>query len=310
MKWVKLGKIYRPSGKKNWARSHAANPTAEHIKDDCFRIYFSTRDDKNRSSIGYIVIDLKEPTRILDEASDAVLSPGELAMFDDSGASIGCVVSLGEARFLYYMGWNLSVTVPWKNSLGLAISESPGKPFVRYSRFPVMELNEIDPYTISYPWVVKEGNRFRMWYGSNLKWGPVKSDMLHVLKYAESEDGITWDRPNKIVIDSESPDEYAICRPTVLHEDGVYYMWFCSRGHRYRIHLAESLNGIDWNRKGQDPGIDVSAAGWDSEMIEYPCVFKHNAKKYMLYAGNGYGETGFGIAVSADNRANPHADAC
>src|SRR5678815_3998205 len=102
MKWKKLGRIYQPSGKKEWARSYAANPTAEHIKDDLFRIYFSTRDDKNRSSIGWIVIDLKEPGKILEEAADPVLSPGELAMFDDSGASIGCIINVGEARFLYY----------------------------------------------------------------------------------------------------------------------------------------------------------------------------------------------------------------
>ena len=27
---------------------------------------------------------------------------------------------------------------------------------------------------------------------------------------------------------------------------------------------------MTWKREGQDPGIDVSGDGWDSEMIEYP----------------------------------------
>ena len=43
--------------------------------------------------------------------------------------------------------------------------------------------------------------------------------------------------------------------------------------------------------------IDVSLVGWDSEMIEYPFVFEHKNKRYMLYNGNHYGKTGFGIAV-------------
>ena len=296
-RWKKLGRIYQPSGAKDWAVSHAANPVAEHINGDLFRIYFSTRDRQNRSSIGSIVIDITEPNKILEEASEPVLSPGDLAMFDDSGASIGCIVNCGETRFLYYMGWNLSVTVPWKNALGLAISEAPGKPFLRYSRFPIVDLNETDPYTISYPWVMKEGDKFRMWYGSNLKWGPRKADMMHVLKYAESRDGVAWDRPNKVVIDSTGPDEYAICKPTVLYDGSMYSMWFSSRGETYRIHLAESLNGIDWQRKGRDPGIDVSPEGWDSEMIEYPNVFKHGGYRYLLYSGNGFGRTGFGMAV-------------
>jgi len=32
-------------------------------------------------------------------------------------------------------------------------------------------------------------------------------------------------------------------------------------------------------------------------MIEYPYVFDHGGEKYMLYNGDSYGRTGFGIAV-------------
>mgnify|MGYP001590701890 CR=1 FL=1 len=297
MKWRKLGQIYQPSGMMNWAHSHAANPIVEHIEDDFFRVYFSTRDDKNRSSIGYVVIDINKPHKIIEESLEPVLSPGDLGMFDDCGVSIGCIVVVGEARYLYYMGWNLAVTVPWKNAIGLAVSKSPGQPFKRYSRFPVIGLDEIDPYTISYPWIIIESGCFKMWYGSNLKWGPRQVDMLHVIKYAESDDGIHWKRENRIAINSNSTKEYAICKPCVLRDETGYLMWFCSRGDKYRIHYARSQDGIYWERLGKDPGIDVSASGWDSEMIEYPCIFDHKGRRYMLYAGNGYGRTGFGIAV-------------
>ncbi|MDR0233611.1 MAG: hypothetical protein LBI31_02235 [Zoogloeaceae bacterium] len=33
------------------------------------------------------------------------------------------------------------------------------------------------------------------------------------------------------------------------------------------------------------------------EMIEYSIVFDHGRQRYMLYNGNGYGKTGFGLAV-------------
>jgi hypothetical protein len=39
--------------------------------------------------------------------------------------------------------------------------------------------------------------------------------------------------------------------------------------------------------------------GWDSEMIEYPFVFEHDGLRYMLYNGNGYGRSGFGLAVAS-----------
>ncbi len=32
-------------------------------------------------------------------------------------------------------------------------------------------------------------------------------------------------------------------------------------------------------------------------MICYPFIFDHKGKRYMLYNGNDYGKTGFGLAV-------------
>lgn len=297
MKWRKIGKLFQPSGEYEWARSHAANPVAEHIEGDLFRIYFSSRDSKNRSSIGYVVVDLGADGKVVDVPREPVLRPGDLAMFDDCGVSIGCILQVGEARYLYYMGWNLAVTVPWKNAIGLAVSESQDRPFRRVSRFPIVPLDETDPYTISYPWVMRDGGAYRMWYGSNLHWGQEKKDMLHVIKYAESVDAIHWIRKGQIAIDSESPEENAICKPCVVKDADFYRMWFCSRGETYRIQQAVSEDGFSWARLGADPGIDVSTDGWDSNMIEYPNVFDHRGRRFLLYAGNDFGKTGFGLAV-------------
>jgi hypothetical protein len=297
MRWRKLGKIFQPSGQHDWALSHAANPTPEQIDGDIFRIYFSARDAKNRSSIGYVVVDVSANGRVLEVPGEPVLRPGDLGMFDDCGASIGCILRVGEARYLYYMGWNLAVTVPWKNALGLAVSESADQPFQRWSRFPIVPLDEVDPFTISYPWVMHDSGRYRMWYGSNLRWGPEKEDMLHVIKYAESTDAVHWEKNNRIVIDSAAPDENAICRPCVVRDADCYRMWFCSRGKKYRIERAISEDGITWTRLGRDEGIDVSPEGWDSDMIEYPSVFDHGGQRFLLYAGNNFGATGFGLAV-------------
>jgi predicted GH43/DUF377 family glycosyl hydrolase len=296
MKWTKLGRIYVPSGDLPWAHAYAANPVAEHIEDDLFRVYFSSRDQENRSSIASIEIDIRNPGRVLRNPETPVVTPGELAMFDDSGVSIGCILPVGTKRYLYYMGWHLTIRVPWQNALGLAISDEANAPFRRHSRFPVVALDEIDPYTISYPWVAVEDGRFRMWYGSNIAWGSKKEDMRHLIKYAESEDGIHWDRRDLTAIGFSHPGEYAICKPCVRKDNGVYLMWFCARGQSYRIYCAESDDGISWRRR-PEPALDVSESGWDSEMVEYPFVFDHKGARYMLYAGNGFGKTGFGLAL-------------
>lgn len=296
-RWRKLGRVYAPDGSKPWMHAYAANPVAEWLGEDRFRIYFSSRDARNRSSIGFVEIDLTRPAVILRESAEPVLGPGEPGMFDDSGASIGCIVAEGDRRSLYYMGWHLTVVVPWQNAIGLAVSEGPGEPFRRVSRFPIVELNETDPYTISYPWVMREGNTYRMWYGSNIAWGPVKRDMRHLIKYADSDDGRTWRRPGTVAISFERPEEYAICKPAVVRDGDRYRMWFCARGEAYRIYEAESPDGIAWTRTSGGPALDVSPEGWDSEMVEYPFVFDHRGARYMLYAGNAFGRSGFGLAV-------------
>jgi hypothetical protein len=297
LKWKKIGHIYGPDGSQEWARSHAANPTAQLLDGDNYRIYFSTRDASNRSSVGFVEIDLSTPTLIRRKAYRAVISPGAPTMFDDSGVSIGCIVPVGTKQFLYYMGWNLTIVEPWQNSLGLAISQDGGDTFDRHSNFPIVPCDGIDPHTLSYPWVMWDSERFRMWYGSSIAWGPKNEDMRHLIKYGESDDGIHWRRTGHVAIDFKDTSEYAICRPCVVREGNLYRMWFCARGSAYRIGYAESSDGLSWQRMDNRAGIDVSNVGWDSQMIEYPFVFDHRGVRYLLYCGNEYGKDGFGLAV-------------
>jgi hypothetical protein len=120
------------------------------------------------------------------------------------------------------------------------------------------------------------------------------------IKYAESEDGINWYRDKVVAIDYANDGEYAISRPSVIHDHECWRMWYSYRGQSYRIGYAESADGIHWKRLDSQVGIDVSTTGWDSEMIEYPFVFDHKGQRYMFYNGNGYGKTGFGLAVLAN----------
>jgi len=143
-----------------------------------------------------------------------------------------------------------------------------------------------------------------MWYGSTLKWDAGNGEMLHVIQHATSDDGSNW-RRNGLAVPYELGLAQAFSRPTtVLNDGGDFEMWFSFRsgaGEKYRIGYARSGDGINWTLDLENSGIDVSSSGWDSEMIEYPFVFNHNGTRYMLYNGNGYGKTGFGLAVFEKN---------
>jgi hypothetical protein len=135
-----------------------------------------------------------------------------------------------------------------------------------------------------------------------------RPEPIYHIKYAESADGIRWERRGIVSIDLKSPQEGGITRPCVIREEGRYKMWYSYRGirdyrtnraHTYRIGYAESADGIRWERMDEEAGIDVSDTGWDSEMITYAHVYHHGGRKHMVYNGNGFGKSGFGYAAYA-----------
>ena len=44
---------------------------------------------------------------------EPVLAPGPLGAFDDSGAMGSCLVCHDDRELLYFIGWNLGVSVPF-----------------------------------------------------------------------------------------------------------------------------------------------------------------------------------------------------
>lgn len=303
MNWRKLGLIYSPSGEHPQMLTHASNPTPEPLGNGLVRVYFSSRDQDNRSHIGWVDCELTPKPRVVRIAEEPIVTPGALGGFDDSGTSMGCLLQVGGRRFLYYLGWNLGVTVPWRNSIGLAISESPQSPFVKCGRAPIVDRSEEDPYSVSYPWVIADQGIFRMWYGSNLTWGQAHSDMGHVIKHAVSDDGIHWRRDGRVALGGVSEAEYALARPCVVKEGDTYVMWFCARGDQYRIYRAESHDGVDWRRTSLAAELAPTPGSWDGAMTAYPAVLRCEEALYMFYNGDGYGRTGFGLAVSQSLQA-------
>ena len=228
------------------------------------------------------------------------LSPGELGSFDDAGVTTSCLVDQGGRLLLYYSGWTRGVSVPFYFFIGCARSDDGGNTFARTSQAPILERDVVDPYLTASPWVIVEDGVWRMWYVSGTGWELRESKPVHRyhIKYAESRDGFSWDRTGRVCIDYCSEAEYAIARPCVIRDHGRYRMWFSARGDTYRLGYAESPDGLTWERRDEDAGLDLSARGWDSEMVAYPLIFNRGTTRYMLYNGNGYGATGIGAAVA------------
>lgn len=295
-KWKKKGLIYKPDGSLWWARTHGMIPTPYQIDSEHYRIYFSGRDDENRSHIGYIVVNMNEPETVLEVSKEPVLAPGRLGCFDDNGVTPSCIVEFNDELYLYYIGWNPGSTVRMHLFGGLAISKDNGKTFERYSEAPIIERSITDPFLNTAPWVVKTENGLRMYYVSGVEW--IHKDLpRYNIKTAFSNDGKNWQRDGTVCIDFNDKNENALARPFVYKEGELWKMWFAHKETSYELGYAESINGIQWQRDDSLTGIKPDLDGVDNEMTQYAVVIIHNGKKHMYYNGNNYGYNGIALAV-------------
>lgn len=296
-RWKKLGRIYTPRPLHDKLQTHAANPLPVHLNGDLFRVFFSARDSDNRSSVGFVDIDIAshEIVRVCDRPA---FVHGPDGSYYSHGVSIGNWYEAGGRRYILFMGWHIPEDGHWRGEIGrLRLADDFSLTLDGES--PFIGLSADDPISLSYPWVMPDpSGGYHMWYGSTQTWDAGNNEMLHVIRHAHSDDGHCW-RADRHTVPFSLGVAQAFSRPTVVKDEAGYRMWFSCRsgtGQTYRIGHAMSDDARDWTMR--PPAIDVSAEGWDSEMIEYPYVFDHAGHRFMLYNGNGYGKSGFGLAIA------------
>jgi hypothetical protein len=297
--WDKLGVIVSP-GRYPWMASHAG-PSCVDVVDGRVFLYITGRSKDNVSSIGRAELVLDGAAwSIKDLSPTALFDVGELGAFDESGVSYPWLVRRDGRLYMYYVGWVAGGRTGFQNHAGLAVSEDGGRSFRRASRAPILERTDAEPFGSGSACVFLEDGLWKMYYTAFDGWvdSRPKAKPRYNIKLALSSDGIRWRREGRVVVDYKNESETVIGKPMLLKEGGVYKLWYSCRGPAYRIGYAESADGLDYARRDEAVGIGVSAEGWDSEMIEYAFVFDHRGRRYMIYNGNGFGETGLGLAVS------------
>jgi hypothetical protein len=303
-RWRKVGRIFDPAAQ-DWTGSHAQVPTAV-LLEDRVRVFYADRTTAGKSFIAWIDVNRRNPMELLDASRQAAMPFGERGMFDDEGMMPGDTVRNRGRLWMYYTGWNQGVTVPYRNSIGIAVSDNDGMTFTRMFRGPVLDRTAEEPLMAVTPFVMPEQQAYRMWYVSGTQWADVdgKLEPIYVIRHARSSDGIHWQRSGELCVPQRHELE-AHAHPSVIRGGTGYRMWFCYRDSRdfrdgagsYRIGYAESYDGVSWLRMDERAGIDVSAHGWDSTTLCYPYVIEFDGATHMFYNGNGFGRSGIGYAI-------------
>ncbi len=300
MRWRKRGHIYVPPGDQDWAQAYAFPPTPHRLDDGTLRLYVAFCDADTVGRVGYVDVSAEAPDRVLAVSPSPVLEIGEPGMFDEYGVVPTCVLPVGDRLFMYYVGYQRGSKVRYFQFQGLAISTDGGESFERAQRVPVLERSDAEPLNRTSAFVRPGGAGFQMWYVGGGEWTTVGEKPLPVynMRYAESPDGIAWPDEGRVCLDFAGPDEHAFGRPWVWEDgDGLAMMYSVrTRSKDYRLGLARSTDGVEWERRDDEVGIDVSPEGWDSEMIAYGSVVESGGRTFLFYNGNERGRTGFGFA--------------
>jgi hypothetical protein len=127
---------------------------------------------------------------------------------------------------------------------------------------------------INFPWVMKEGGTYKVWYsgydGSNYR-----------IIYATSPDGQTWTSQGMIIDHGppDSPDAINVIEITIAKDpQGLYNAWYNGMNATASSLLnATSLDGVTWNKQGISmeglPGTRELSVGSGSVMISSSSAF-------------------------------------
>lgn len=315
-KWQKLGLIFDPiyyANRPEWMVNFAQAPNVI-IFEDFVRVFFCCRPapDLNKQYVsycGFVDLNRKNLFEVTNISSCPVLSLGPLGSFDEFGTYPVSVEKDGDDIVAVYGGWTRCESVPFNISLGMARSKNGGVSFQKYGVGPILSHSPDEPFVVTSPKIRRYGSKWYLAYTAGRRWimgDDGRPEIIYKLRIATSEDGVNWVKANRNIVESKLGENEAQACPDIFTFHGKYHMFFCYRhgldfreniNRSYRIGYASSSDLLNWHRNDSLAGIDVSDEGWDSEMVAYPTVFELDSNIYMIYAGNGNGRSGIGLAI-------------
>lgn len=186
--------------------------------------------------------------------------------------------------------WHMWFTGQYKNksSIGYATSND-GIFFHKVIESPVLTANtEYEGKSVMNPCVIwdETNNIYKMWYSAGENYEP------DIICYAESIDGISWQRYTKNPIMTPNKnnkyEQYKIGGCQVIKYKNLYEMFYI--GYQNvdvaRICQAYSRDGLHWEREPKNPILSPTRHSWDSDAIYKPTfIRRQDGSVYLWYNG-------------------------
>ena len=244
--------------------------------EDRYRLFVSERKNS-----GIICTDSTDGTEW--EKWKVALEAGDKGSWEER-VNRASVCKIDGKWLMWYTGQSRN-----NSAIGIATSDD-GIRFTRMQQKPILVPSE--PYekgSVMNPCVLwdKDEKIFKMWYAAGEQFEP------DVLCYAESKDGINWERYANNPILEKSNEKYDQCKVggcDILKENDRYYMFYIGYQNvdTARVCMAESNDGIhNWVRSMDNPVISPEKKSWDADAVYKPTVVLNKQKNKLLMWYNG-----------------------
>lgn len=303
MGWRKLGLVYDAATHRNdWRHQAALTPTPILHRDGHLRVYAGFRDETGVSRIGFVDLDVDDPTRVKRVSEQPALNIGRDGCFDDNGVILGDVVKVGRRLALLYVGFQLVRKAKFLALTGLAWSDDDGETFQRDGEAPVLGRGPSQTMIAAVHTVLPTEDGWHIWYARGDEWQVIagKPYPKYEICYQRTKSLESIPRQGTLCL-PPTPPEYRIGRPRVLRvADGFeLYCTYGTTDGRYLPAFARSPNGTSWTRADEDLGLGPGPDEWDNKQLCYMAPIEVNGRRFAFYNGNDMGGSGFGVAIEA-----------
>jgi hypothetical protein len=291
-----------------WQR-HAASPVISQgmnarpvvTDENTVRVYYGKRG--KGGGICYFDVDPRQPEKLLAKPAGPIITTGEAGSYDDDWVLCPEPVRVSDSHLrMYYAAKKTGGFFNKVWSLACADSHDNGETWTKYAGNPIMTAtdDEWESGAVGFTSVEHDEHGWRMWYlGTD-----TSSNATKQIGYATSEDGLKWERYAKNPVIGVDPANHwekgAIAVARMIRDGKLIRTWYCCypQNNTYAIGCAESVDGITWTRSPGNPILQGSGKGWDSAMTAYPGTVRVGDRYLMWYSGNGYGNSGIGLATA------------
>ena len=310
MLWQRRGLLFSPPARAEgvW-HTHSQMPVLHHVSGSLWYMYFSGRNEANRSHAFRAELEIGEQVSVTRIDPVPTVAPGRPGSFDAYGAMPCSIIDRGNELWLYYQGWIVRNDVPFQTAIGLAISTDGGVTFEKYGKGPILAAGPNDEFSVLSPFVYRAEGDYWMYYPSITDWREWsgRPEPRYTMKRAISRDGLVWTTVPDLTLDFTSDDEGGLARPSILRQGNHFHMWYSHRGWKnyregteaaYRLGYASSPDGERWQRQDDDMGFSNPPlpGDWDDTMQAYPEVVQVGEDLLCFYSGNRFGQAGIGYA--------------